>query len=421
MISIEIPYGSETLTFTAPERNLGEVLRPNRVELPADPDAEIAKALAHPIGAEPLDTLAQGKSRVLIICDDLTRPTPADRILPVLVNRLNDAGVSDDQIMVMMALGTHRPMTDAEMIAKLGADMLRRLTVVNSEFHDKTKLRYMGQGANDAPIWIDARVLEADSRIAVGTIFPHPAAGWGGGAKMIYPGVAGEETVRALHLQQGETPRNLVGDVNSPVRASIESWTERVGLDFILNLIYTPKGSIYRAVAGHYVKAHRQGVRHAREVYGVRASARADIVVSSSHPADLDMWQASKAACISELLVADGGTLILVTPCPEGMGPHPEFAEYIGTRDPEALLDAVRDGSIPDPIAASGGATMARMRDRIQFALVSDGLTRDDAAAMGMAYYDSVQQALDACLRKYGPSARVSVVPYGAEILPLVQ
>jgi len=401
MPTIQLPYGSETLTFTVPERNLGEVLRPNPVELPADPDAEIARALAHPIGAEPLERLAKGKSRVLIICDDLTRPTPADRILPVLLGRLNAAGVSDYQITVMMALGTHRPMTAAEMTAKL--------------------LHYMGRGANDAPIWIDARVLEADLRIAVGTIFPHPAAGWGGGAKMIYPGVAGEETVRALHLQQGETPRNLVGDVNSPVRANIESWTERVGLDFILNVIYTPKGSIYRAVAGHYVKAHRQGVRHAREVYGVQASARADIVVSSSHPADLDMWQASKAACISELLVADGGTLILVTPCPEGMGPHPEFAEYVGARDPDALLDAIRDGSLTDPIAASGGATMARMRDRIRFALVSDGLTSDDAAAMGMAYYDSVQQALDASLESYAPTARVSVVPYGAEILPLVQ
>lgn len=318
----------------------------------------------------------------------------------------------------MMALGTHRPMTENEIREKVGSDIISRISVMNSEFHDKNKLTYMGTGADEVPLWIDSRVMEADLKIGIGTIFPHPAAGWGGGTKIVYPGVSGEDTVRFLHLMQGATPRNLFGDDNSPIRTAIEAWTAVIGLDFIVNVIFTPQQQVYRVVAGHFIKAHRQGVKFSKAVYGVKAKAKADIVIISSYPADLDMWQATKALCSGEHLVKDGGILILVTPCPEGVGPHQELAEYMGEKNPDVLLDRVRSGKIAEPICASGIATIARMRDHVSFGLISDGLNSDAAAQMKMHYYDSVQEAVDDNLRKYGKDARVSVIPYGAELFP---
>ncbi len=420
LIRIEIPYGDGKCEFTVPGANFGELLSANPVSVPSDPISEIRQALDTPFGTPCLAELARGRENAIILCDDLTRPIPAHEILPILLAQLNDAGLPDSRITIMMALGTHRPMTDEEIIIKVGKSVFDRVGVLNSEFHDKKALRFMGDGSGGVPLWIDERVVRADLKIGVGTILPHPAAGWGGGGKIIYPGVAGEETVRVFHLKQGETPRNLFGVPDSPVRLNMEKWVDAVGLDFIVNVIFTPQGEIYRVVAGHYVQAHRQGVRYASEVYAVEVAERADIVVISSHPADLDLWQATKALCGGEHIVRDGGTLILVTPCPEGIGPHKELAEYLGAPDVQRLLEEVRSARVSEPIAAAGAATLVRMRQRISFALVSDGLSDKDAASMRFDYFSSVQEAVDSALRKYGSDARVSVIPYGAEILPYV-
>lgn len=418
MARIGLPYANRVIFFEVPDPQFGEVLQPNTVLLPADDLPGIVDSLDRPIGTPPLIKLARGRKAAMIFCDDLTRPTPVRRILPAIIERLNQAGLRDEQITIMMALGTHRPMSPREMVAKVGTEVFNRVGVVNSEAWSHNRLTYLGVGAHDTPVYVDTRATQADLKIGLGTILPHPAAGWGGGGKIIYPGVAGEETVRSLHLQQGETPWNMFGAISSPVRANLERWVNVVGLDFIVNVILTPGGSIYRSVAGHYVKAHRQGVRSAQEVYVVPARSRADIVVVSSHPADLDFWQASKAILGADHLVADGGSLILVTPCPEGAGPHKELLEYTGVPDPETLLAAVRNGTISEPVAASGAASLARMRRRVRFGLVSDGLGPQEAAVMGYEYFDSVQDAVDAKLQEYGPDACVSVIPYGAEIVP---
>ena len=334
---VTIPLGHQTCSFDVPSANLADVLEPNPVTIPPDGDTVIAHAIAHPIGCAPLPQLVHGSRQVIIIVDDLTRPTPAHRAVPIVLDLLNSAGIADHQIKVVVALGTHRPMTEPEIIARVGAAVVRRVAVVNSNFSGRENLKDCGVAADGTRLWVDRQVMDGDFRIGVGTILPHPTAGWGGGAKIIYPGVGGEETVSHFHLQQTLLTRNVFGDITSPIRANMEKWVGELGLHFIVNVICTPGGQIYKAVAGHFIEAHRQGVEAAKEVCAVRVRRRADIVIAGSYPADLDFWQASKALTSADHLVRDGGTVILVTPCPEGIGPHDELADYVGDDDPDAL------------------------------------------------------------------------------------
>lgn len=419
-MTIELPYGHTTRQFQIPAENFGELLQPNSVAFAPDGARVIADAIANPIDSPPLAHLARGKRKAVIIADDLTRPTPVAIVIPLLLDQLNVGGISDEHITIVIALGTHRPMTAPEILARFGESVVRRVRIVNSEFSDQTKLMDCGVAADGTRLWVDRQVMASDLRIGVGTILPHPVAGWGGGAKIFYPGVGGAATVAHYHLQQTKLTRNYFGDITSPIRATMERWVGQLGLHFIVNVICTPGGNIYRAVAGHFIAAHRQGVVYAQDVFAVRAQQRADIVVVGSHPADLDFWQASKALLSADHLTQDGGTIILLSPCPEGIGPHDELADYCGDDDAEQLAARAMAGHTADPVAVAGGVTVAQMRRRTRFIIVSDGLDAAMSARMKMAHAASLQDAVDRALQTYGHTARVSAITHGAEIFPIV-
>ncbi|HHW09529.1 MAG TPA: nickel-dependent lactate racemase [Firmicutes bacterium] len=418
--AISIPYGSEQVTFTIPARNLLGVLERNEVQFPPDEEQEIAWAIDHPVGCGRLAEIIPAGAKIAIISDDISRPTPVYKILPILLNRLHEAGVRDEQIFIVMALGSHRDMTPEEMEQKVGAEICRRYPVYNSRFRDKAHLADLGIAPGGVHVWADKQAMAADVRIGIGSIVPHPAVGWSGGGKIIYPGITGEDTVAAFHLQHGKAGWNMFGSEESPVRRNMEAWVDTVGLHFIVNIVGPPDGRIYKAVAGHYVKAHRAGVRYAKELYGVEFAERPEIAVVSSHPADADFWQATKGILPGDLLVKDGGTVILVSPCPEGIGPHPEYMEYIGDDDVDGLLKKAETGEGGlDLVALPVAATVSRIRKRIHLALVSDGITREEAAKGKFAYFSSLQEAVTAALGRYGAEAKVGVIPLGAEIVPI--
>lgn len=422
MTQISIPYGEKEITFEIADPNFQEVLYPNQVTFPEDQIAEVKQALLKPIGTGRLAEIICPGRKIALLCDDISRPTPTAKILPLIVEELNLCGVADEQIMIIMALGSHRPMSEAEIELKVGATIRKRLAVYNSEFRDQTKQVNLGVAPGGIQVWADRRAMEADIRIGIGSIVPHPAVGWSGGGKIIYPGITGEATVAAFHLQHGKTPWNMFGSENSPVRVNMEQWVNQVGLHFIVNVVCAPDGKIYKAVAGDYIKAHRVGVDFAKELYGVKASCKVDVAVVSSHPADADFWQATKGVLSGEFILNDGGTLILVTPCPEGVGPHPSYTAYIGCNDIENKLDEITTSpeGIQDPLAAPVAATISRIKRRIKLALVSDGIDLFEANQAGFVKYATIEEALNEILPQYGPSAKVTVLPYGAETHPLV-
>jgi len=420
MAKVTIPYGyNNSLSFNVPDKNLTEVLSPNKVDIPPNPQELIEQALENPVESGKIEEIVKrkkssGKIKVCIICDDLTRSTPGYMIIPPILKRLNQAGIPDKDIFIIMALGTHRPMSEAEIIEKLGKEIYSRIKVYNSEFKDKSyKLVNIGTSPDGVPVWLDRRVSEADIKIGVGTIIPHPAAGCSGGAKIILPGVTGEDTVASFHLQYAATPENLFGQPTTPARQIMERLVEVVGLDFIINIVSTPDNEIYKVIAGHFIHAHRKGIKYMRDVYGIKVSSQQDIVVCSSHPSNLDFWQATKAVFAPDVWARPGGSIIIAASCPEGLGPHKEYADYIGNDNPQQLLDDAYAGKTAEPIAVSGGVTLSRMRKIKTFSLVSDGVDRKYADIMKWHYYAGLQEAVDSELKHYGRDAKVGVITHG--------
>ncbi|HHX44664.1 MAG TPA: nickel-dependent lactate racemase [Chloroflexi bacterium] len=419
-IPITIPYGAATRTVHIAADNLLGVYAPGGAPVVPDAAAEIVRALAAPIGAPTLVEAARGCRRVVIVADDNTRPTPTGVIVPLLLAALNAAGVPDDAIRVVIALGTHRPMTPDEIVAKFGQEVVRRVAVENHEAFDPAALVDLGTTPSGVPVLVNRTVMEADLVIGVGSIVPHHIPGFSGGAKIIQPGVCGERTTGEVHLLSVRREGSLLGVQENPVRAEMEVIAEQAGLRAILNTVLDTQGRLVAAVYGDPRAAFRRGVAISRTVYGVPAPERTEIVLAGSHPCDIEFWQAHKTLYAAELVVRPGGTIIIVTPCPEGVAvTHPDMVQFAG-QPAEAIDAAIRAGAIRDLTAGALALAWANTRRHAAISLVSDGIADADARALGFTPYPDVQSAVDAALHRHGPRAQVAVLPHAPETLPIV-
>jgi nickel-dependent lactate racemase len=420
MATVELPYGSGLLAFEIPDDYLGEVVCPRRVVADSGTDAIIRHALDHPVGTPLLSQILRPDQKVAVIIDDVSRETPTAQLLPPLLEVLTRAGLETTHVAIVIALGTHRPMTDAEIAGKVGPEILKAYRVFNTPCKDDRQMVYLGTSSTGIPAWIHRTVAEADFRIGVGMISPHMDTGFSGGAKIILPGVCSCRTVDTFHARQAGLSGNQLGVVDAPMRRDLEMFVgDRVGLDFILNAVLNRDGALYRCVAGHYIQAHRRGVEFAREVYGVPVARRYPLVISNAFPAQIDLWQSTKGIASGELMTLDRGTLILVTHCREGNNTHPLFADYLG-HTPDQLLGALEAGNAEDLVACALAVPISRIRERIKICLVSSGLSGSDVNRIGFTYYETVEEAIAAELKSCGDEPRVGVLTHGGVILPLI-
>jgi len=420
MKSIDLPYGHEQRTIQIPERNLAWISGPKQAPPLADLKAAVISAIRQPIGSPTLAELAatHGK-RTLILVDDSTRSTPQALILPILLDELNAAGVADGDITIVVALGTHRRMNEAELTERVGAAVFHRVPVVNlsqkpEDFVD------LGVTPLGIPIQVSRQYLEAELTIAVGNIIPHMYAGWAGGAKMVQPGVTSALTTGRTHLIAGPRVYEILGQVDNEVRREMEEIAIRSGLKFIVNVVLDATGTVAAVVAGHVVKAHRAGVEIARPIYTVELDEQPDIVIASSHPADRDLWQGFKPVNNCGMAVKDGGTLILLIPAPEGIAPdHRQLIDF-GTTSGEEVLALVAQGKVADEVAAATYLAFDQTRRRIHVILVTDGISNQEAAEIGIAATPNFQDALDAAFRRQGYAAKIGVITQGADIMAAI-
>ncbi|MGI5917497.1 MAG: nickel-dependent lactate racemase [Anaerolineae bacterium] len=416
---IEMPYGDETIRFHVPSSRLMGVYAPHDMPPVDDIVAEVRRALAEPIGGPSLVDLARGAGRVVLVADDNTRPTPAHVIIPEMLNALNKAGVSDAAVQILIALGTHRPMTAAEIEAKFGLEVMARVEIVNHDAFDPAVLLDLGTTPGGVSVQVNRAVMEADLVLGVGSIVPHHIPGYSGGAKIIQPGVCGETTTGQVHLlsvRQG----SLLGILENTVRAEMEAIADRAGLRAIVNTILDRHGRMVGVVYGDPWQAFRQGAALSRRVYGVEMPARADIVIAGSHPCDIEFWQAHKTLYAAERCVKEGGTIIVVTPCPEGVSVmHGEMVEFTA-RSVAEIDAAVRSGEITDLTAGALAIAIAGARQHAPVSIVSDGICDADARGLGFTSFRSVDAALEDALARHGADATIAVLPYAPDTLPIV-
>ncbi len=383
-------------------------------------DEIIEQAVHTPIGAPRLRQIVKKTDKVLFLPDDVTRATPAGRILPHLLGELEEIGVPDENIRFLMSLGTHRKMTEAELVAKLGAAVVSRYRVMNHHWEELENLVYVAHSNGGVPIYVNREALWADHVIGIGAIFPHAVAGFSGGGKIVIPGITGELTCGDMHwAMYGIPPRQLYGKMENPVRALIDEFALKAGLDYIVDAILDEDGRVVDMVAGHPIQAHRAGCQMAYRHYGVQVPGPADIVIFDSYGTDIEYWQAIKAMTPAGIVMKDNGIVIQVASCPEGISvSHPEVLEF-GYRPLAVVEDMMKQGLVNKSVAAHMIQASEVIVDRGRGYLISPGLTPQEIVRLGFRYAESPQQALDAALRARGPDASIIVLSHAGDILPL--
>jgi len=295
-------------------------------------DEEIAEAVRSPIGTASLRELAAGKRTAVIASDDISRPADAARIIPCIAEELNAGGIPNEQIMILVALGGHRQMHRLDLLRKFGPQVVDNFRIYNhTPFFNLVPHGFSERGT---PVSVNRFYDEADLKIGVGSIVTHPQAGFGGGGKIVLPGLASAETVFKNHTPTlaGDGGCLLQVDGNEN-RADIEDVALQTGLDFIVNQVSNMAGEAAAVFAGHPVAAHREAVRIAHSVYATPGpDAPLDVAIVNAFPMDTDIMQIEKALNVFrpgyEKLVPPGGSIVIVANCPEGRGFH-HFGDYM--------------------------------------------------------------------------------------------
>jgi len=290
--------------------------------LPAMSREQIAAGVRTPLGSPPLAGLIQGRKQAAILIDDLSRPTPVTAVVETLLEDLLNGGLPPEQIHLVIAGGTHPPATPQEMQQKLGFQLPEGVQV---HAHDsRGSCEFLGKSANGTPIYLNSIVAGSDLRIGVGCIYPHPAAGFSGGAKILVPGAAGYETIRILHDNfQGSDQRG--GSIDCPFRSEIEAIAAQIGLDFVVNLAINQLRQVCRVFSGDMNLAFLQGVQFVRDHYHVRAAEPADIVITDVYPFDGDVQFAYDRGLWPIESAPRHASRVILAACPRGLGSHDLF------------------------------------------------------------------------------------------------
>ena len=416
----KLPYGHhQTVEFDVLDRNLAFFVERKKLPAVHDVSQSVSKALKKPLGSPPFDRMAKKGDKVVVIVDDLTRPTPQKEVLPTVLEQLCSNRVSEDDVEVMIGLGTHRPMTDAEILDHLGLEVAERFTISNHDYKDERKLVDLGTTDLGIPALVNKTVVEADLVVSVGNIVPHNAAGWGGGGKMILPGVCGEDSVGMLHIAAGKIKpiSKLVATLENPMRGGINEIARKAGLKAIVNTVLNNEDKIVHVFAGEPVRAFRDGVATAREVFCQKIDEPADVIIFSTYPADIDYWQGMKALDFAHVGVRKGGTIVLITPCPERISPmHPSF-KTLATESYSKLIYAVEKREIENLPVAGALLMHSQIREHANIICYSTGLTEEDKQALGFEHAPTIEEAIQTALKRHGERARIGVLECG-EVVP---
>lgn len=419
MTAVTIPFDGRDLTFDVPAQNLAEVLHPAPSKPLADLEGAVRASLQHPIGQAPIPAWVRPTDNVLIVSDDNTRLTPVDRMLPLLVAQLNAAGVPDANIGVIMALGTHRAMSDDEMRAKVGSAMFERLYVFNHDWRNPEMLVDLGTSRHGTPLEVNHAAVAADVVIGIGAIVPHHIPGFSGSSKIIQPGICGARTTAETHLLSTRNDDSYLGMEDNPVREDLDDIGDRVGMQTILNVVMDADGGVVGIFFGAMRPAFKKGVALARDIYGIPYHETPDIVIANACPAELDFWQSHKSLYPAARMVKPGGSIIVATPAPEGVSPvHTSLLDF--TAWPSTQIEAAyRRGEIKSGVAAALAVAWAKVREKAPVILVSPGIPDDDARRLGFTPAADLPAALDLAFARQGARARVSVLTHAPDSLPL--
>jgi len=406
-------YGKKEVKFKINGKNLLGTLLPKKFSPSKSENFLIEEALNNPIKSPLLPEIISPKSKVVLITSDLTRPTPSRKMLPPLIKRLKIAGVKKKNITIIFALGLHREHTPKEQKSIVGDEIYEQYQCLD---HKKENCLNLGETKNGTPVQILKEVIQTDVKICLGNIDFHYFAGYTGGAKSIMPGVSSSESVTYTHKMM-LSPESSTGKIKgNPARKAIEEVGEKVGIDFILNVVVSPQKKIIAAVAGDKIAAHRIGCSFIDSYFKVPIREKADVVIVSTggYPKDIDVYQAQKALDNAKYAVKENGTIILVAECGEGLG-NKIFQQWmIEAKSPQDPVERIKKEFV---IGGHKAAVIGMLLEKAKVIMVSS-LPPDEVKKLFFIPAKSVNQAISMALQEHGKDASFLIIPSGGLTLP---
>ena len=386
----------------------------------------VSESITNPIGTLPLKEIIKPSDKVVIIVDDFARPTPKREILTCLIDHLVEFGIRYDQIDVLFGIGTHRPLSETEVEEALGRELIQKIRYTN---HDcwSDKLVSVGRLKTGGEIKLNPLLIQADFRIGIGSILPHPMSGFGGGPKIAMPGVCNFEAIREHHIAHMIAKGASIGNIkNNPFYEEICEAARLSKLDFIINAVYNSEEKVKEIVSGHFEKAHQVGVNMSLKEYGVDIDEDADITIVSAFPLD-EGAQVLKPLGPATMVTKKGGTVVLAASVRGGKFPDMllhafDFAFDISKGDPKRLvLEYLRDNkpiveNAPMDLNCALNLTLLYL-SRVNVILVSN-LNEEQVVRLGFRYADSLDNAIRELYRAV-PQAKVNILPAGGVIVPM--
>jgi len=413
-------YGDQYLNIDLCEDDVLMELNAKMTEPPENLKEELMNLLDNPIDSKPFNEIFKSGDKVVIVVSDITRLwIQTARFLPFIIERLNHIGIKDEDIVILVANGTHRGQSAEELKKVVGENIFQRIEVVE---HDCDRnLVYVGTTSLGTRVEVNRLVMERKV-ILTGGIVHHLMAGYGGGRKSILPGVAGRNTIAQNHLHalDYKNPRSnpLIGagvTANNPLNLDMIEAANFVKPDFLVNSIVDTNGNIIKIVAGNWLTAWEEGCRYVDEIFGVPLNNKADLVIAScgGYPKDISLYQSTKALLNASLAVKPGGTILLLAECREGAGAR-EFFDWIAPLKEGKLDQELRKNfNIPGYIFYAA-VEAAQKFNVILLSSIDSKLIEP----MGIKAVTSLEKALEIVM-KYKKSQKIIIMPFGGATIPI--
>ena len=418
---LQLAYGREGLWIELPEDAPVTVIEPQFVPGLADEQAAITAALRSPVGTSPLCDLVRPDDTVAVVFSDLTRPMPNDRVLPPLLDELALAGVSDEQIVLVNALGTHRPQAEAELMGMLGGAVVNRYRIVQHDAWDDEDLVAVGRHRPGRTVRVNRAYMEASVRILTGFIEPHLLAGFSGGPKAVLPGIADIEAILDNH---GATmiahPKATWAVTNgNPIWEEMLAAAQGTAPGCLLNVALNREREITGVFAGDLRAAHRDGVDFVRQTAMQPVPEPFDIVITSNsgYPLDLNLYQTVKGMSAAAQIVRPGGDIIVAAECWDGVPSHGEYQRLLWeASSPEELLERVMAPGFRCHDQWEAQA-QAQIQLKASVHVYTDGLSDEELRHALVIPCPSIEETVTR-LRRHSLGATIAVLPDGPQTVP---
>lgn len=423
-MKVKIPYGKEEKILDLGKKLNVSLLKKREFRGLGDAfDIEMIKSLGLPFGTPSLTTIAKRKKDCCIVISDTTRPVPNSLILPYIIYDVRFAGIKKENIIILIANGSHEPVPESMFEELVGKEVLdENIKIINHDAYDDTQLKKIGETSSGCPAIVNKKYLEADLKICTGLIEPHFMAGYSGGRKSICPGIVGIETLKVFHgvKAMGDPNSKSCQLENNPVDKMAREVAMMAGCDFIVNVSLNAKKEVTGIYAGDIFQAHEVGCRMVAYDSIVKIDEPVDIVITSNagYPLDQNFYQTVKGLVEASEILKPDGVIIMASKCEKGIGKK-EFKELLLEVKEKGIKEFLKNHDSPETFKSDQWEVqkLTQVLEKTKNIFMLSSLDEEEYKYTFSTKINSLEEGLKNALKLKGPNAKIAIIPQGPYVV----